>query len=253
MSASKILVVDDEQDLVWAVKYTLSDEGYDVLTARNGVEAIAAAQQHHPDLVVLDIIMPEMDGVQVCHRLRRDPCLATVPILFLTMRDTIEDRVNGLDEGGDDYLVKPFDLDELKARIRALLRRAKAGRVAPLSAQSSLLMLDDLRLDLRTHEVYLGKKSLLLTPAEFDLLRHFLMHSGEVLTTQQLLEQVWGYTSETTAPGLVRWHIMNLRNKIEPNPANPIYLRTVPRHGYIMDRPHGSFPSGIQESLGSRV
>ena len=237
MPAPKILIADDEQDLVWAVKYTLSDEGYDVLTASTGVEAITATQQQHPDLVVLDIIMPEMDGVQVCHRLRRDPDLAAVPILFLTMRDTIEDRVNGLDQGGDDYLVKPFDLNELKARIRALLRRAKSGRSTPVATPSSLLVLDKLRLDLRTHEVALGKKNLLLTPAEFDLLRHFMMHTGEVLTSQQLLEEVWGYTSETAAPGLVRWHIMNLRNKIEPNPASPTYLRTVPRHGYIMDRP----------------
>lgn len=238
MSTPKVLVVDDEQDLVWAVKYTLADEGYQVLTACNGVEAIAATQQQHPDLIILDIIMPEMDGVQVCHRLRRDPSLAAVPILFLTMRNTIEDRVNGLDGGGDDYLVKPFDLNELKARIRALLRRAGKVRTAPLSPPPSLLALGDLSLDPRTHEVYLGKKSLLLTPAEFDLLRYFMIHTGEVFSCQQLLEQVWGYTAETADPGLVRWHIMNLRNKIEPNPASPSYLRTVPRHGYIMDQPH---------------
>lgn len=238
MTAPKVLVVDDEQDLVWAVRYTLADEGYEVLTASNGLEGIEAAQRQHPDLVILDIIMPELDGVQVCRRLRRDPSLAAVPILFLTMRNTIEDRINGLDGGGDDYLVKPFDLGELKARIRALLRRAGKARTAPLSAPASLLMLGELSLDLRTHEAFLGKKSVPLTPAEFDLLHFFLAHAGEIVTTQQLLEQVWGYSCDTADPSLVRWHIMNLRNKIEPNPACPIYLRTVPRHGYIMDQPH---------------
>lgn len=236
MVAAKVLVVDDEQDLVWAVKYTLTDEGYDVLTAGNGVEGLAAAHLYHPDLIILDINMPEMDGVEMCHRLRRDPELAAMPILFLTMHNTIEDRVNGLDGGGDDYIVKPFDLNELKAHIRALLRRAGGRHVAPSPAVSSLLMLDALSLDVRTHDVLLGSKSLLLTPAEFELLRHFLSHPGEIFTSQQLLEEVWGYTTDTADPGLVRWHIMNLRNKIQPNPTSPIYLRTVPRHGYIMDK-----------------
>jgi DNA-binding response OmpR family regulator len=237
MPATKILIVDDEQDLVWAVKYSLVDEGYEVLTAANGIEGLAAAHQH-PDLMILDINMPEMDGVEVCHRLRRNPELAAMPILFLTMRNTIEDRVKGLDGGGDDYLVKPFDLNELKAHIRALLRRTGVGHSTPAAAAPTLLVMDELSLDPHTHDVLLGNKHLLLTPAEFELLRHFLSHPGEVFSSQQLLEQVWGYSCETADAGLVRWHIMNLRNKIESNPTAPSYLRTVPRHGYIMDKSH---------------
>ena len=120
---ARILLADDEQDLVWAVRHSLSDEGYEVLTAYDGMEALAIARCHRPDLVILDIAMPRLDGLQVCRRLRRDPTLAAVPILFLTVRSAIEDRIKGLDEGGDDYLVKPFDLEELKARVKALLRR----------------------------------------------------------------------------------------------------------------------------------
>ena len=217
MAASKILVVDDEQDLVWAVKYTLSDEGYKVLTASNGVKAMAAAQQHHPDLIVLDIIMPEMDGVQVCHRLRRDPGLAAVPILFLTMRDTIEDRVNGLDEGGDDYLVKPFDFSELKARIRALLRRSKAGQPASTTVPSSLLILDQLRMDLwyvRAFTASAYRKSLIATS---------LAVRGRVY-----LEEAFVSGRDTRAAGMIYEVESELLKSLFPNavwkPADVLFI-----------------------------
>lgn len=127
MSKARILVVDDEQDLLWALQHSLSDEGYEVLTAQNGKEGLCAARRHRPDLVILDIVMPELNGLRVCRELRRDPSLASVPIIFLTVRSTVEDRIAGLDEGGDDYIVKPFDTGELKARIRALLRRSPSA------------------------------------------------------------------------------------------------------------------------------
>jgi DNA-binding response OmpR family regulator len=234
---ARILLVDDEQDLVWAVRHSLSDEGYEVLTAYDGVEALAVARRHRPDLVILDIVMPRLDGLQVCHRVRRDPTLAAVPILFLTVRSAIEDRLKGLDEGGDDYLVKPFDLRELKARVKALLRR---GRSAPEGGpgpegRGSLLVVGPLTLDLYTRQVRVGEKSIQLTPAEFDLLHHLMTHPGEVFSSQQLLRQVWGYPPETADPGLVRWHMKNLRAKIEPDPVRPVCIRTVPHHGYILD------------------
>lgn len=235
MPMARILLVDDEQDLVWAMQYSLNDEGYEVLTAYDGVEALAVARRHRPDLVILDIVMPRLDGLQVCHHLRRDPALAAVPILFLTVRSSIEDRIAGLDEGGDDYLAKPFDLRELKARVRALLRR---GRVAP-EGRVSLLVVGPLALDLHTRQVRVGEgevgeKGIQLTPAEFDLLHHFMTHPGEVFSSQQLLRQVWGYSPETADPGLVRWHIKNLRTKIEPDPAHPVYIHTLPHHGYTL-------------------
>jgi len=242
MPKTRILVVDDEKDLVWAVRQSLSDEDYEVLTAYDGVEALDVARHHRPDLIVLDIIMPRLDGLQVCRRLRRDPTLAAVPILFLTERSTIEARVEGLDEGGDDYLTKPFDLGELKARVRALLRRARsAPEGGPKNADHGpLLVVDPLALDLHSCQVHVGQKTVQLTPTEFKLLHHLMVHPGEVFSSQQLLQQVWGYPPRTADPGLVRWHIKNLRTKIEPDPAHPVYIRTVPHHGYTFERRRAS-------------
>ncbi len=233
-----ILLVDDKQDLVWAVRHSLSDEGYEILTAYDGVEALAVARRHRPDLVILDIVMPRLDGLQACHNLRRDPTLAAVPILFLTVRSTIEDRVVGLDEGGDDYLVKPFDLQELKARVRALLRRSRSaseGGAEP-DDQGSLLVVGPLVLEKKTHQVRVGVKTIQLTPTEFDLLAYLMTHAGEVFSSEHLLQQVWGYPPQTADPGLVRWHIKNLRAKMKTNPQDPEYIRTVPRHGYVVLR-----------------
>ena len=238
MPKTRIMVVDDEQDLVWAVRHSLSDEGYEVLTAYDGVEALGVAQRHRPDLVILDIVMPRLDGLQVCRRLRRDHALAAVPILFLTERSTIEDRVKGLDVGGDDYLVKPFDLGELKARVRALLRRARSlpEGVPATADRGPLLVVDPLALDLYTNQVYMGEKTEQLTPTEFNLLHHLMIHPGEIFSGQQLMQQVLGYPPRTADPSLVRGHIRNLRVKIEPNPSHPIYIRTVPHHGYTFER-----------------
>jgi DNA-binding response OmpR family regulator len=236
MALAKVLIVDDEQDLVWAVRHTLMAEGYDVLVANNGIEAITIAQSSHPDLILLDIMMPHIDGIQVCHILRRDHQLASVPILFLSKQCSLSDRIAGLDDGGDDYLGKPFDFGELKARMRALLRRFGHASVSHDSAPATLSYAD-LRLDLRTHQATTHRTTVLLTPAEFDLLRHFLAHQGEIFSTEQLLQSVWNHNPEASEHGLVRWHIMNLRAKIEPESSKPIYLRTVPRHGYIMGDP----------------
>jgi DNA-binding response OmpR family regulator len=236
MPTPRILLVDDEQDLVWALRHSLRDEGYEVLTAYDGVEALAVAQRHHPDLVVLDIAMPRLDGHQVCRRLRRDPVLAAMPILFLTVRSTVEDLVTGLDEGGDDYLAKPFNLGELRARIRALLRRGRFAQKENRGTEShGSLVVGSLTLDPRTRQVREGEKTTQLTPTEFDLLHHLMTHPGKVFSSQQLLQQVWDYSPGTADPGLVRWHVKNLRSKIEPDPTHPIYIRTVPRHGYILD------------------
>jgi DNA-binding response OmpR family regulator len=234
----RILVVDDEEDLVWALRRSLADEGYQVLTAYDGVEALELARRERPDLVILDIVMPGLDGLEVCRRLRRDPTVAAVPILFLTVRSLLEDRVTGLDEGCDAYLVKPFDMRELKAHVRALLRRTRlaADRHMEPDDRDSVLEVASLALDLRTHQVSVGGKAVQLTPTESGLLRYLMLHAGEVLSSKILLEAVWGYPPEAATPGLVRWHIRNLRAKIESDPAHPVYIRTVPRHGYIFPR-----------------
>ncbi len=232
-----ILLVDDEVDLVWAVQHSLYAEGYDVLTAYDGGQALAVARHHHPDLIVLDIIMPQLDGLQVCYQMRHDPTLAAIPIVFLTERSTIEDRVDGLNNGGDDYIVKPFDLRELKARIRALLRRSQVAAIAPTNAETrdSLLRMGPFVLNLNTFQVKVGGQMVQLTPTEFDVLYYLMTHPGEVFSSNQLLRRIWSYPPQTADPSLVRWHVKNLRTKIEPDPDHPAYIRTIPHHGYLLD------------------
>ncbi len=244
-----LLVVDDEQDLIWAVQNRLSSEGYDVETAGDGVEALAAINRRRPDLIILDIILPRLDGLQVTNRLRENPDLAGIPLIMLTSRSTIEDRVTGLNLGADDYVVKPFDLRELTARVRALLRRTRPsrrpGRASPSDPtvattvrsdpKKTIITIGSLRLDLNTRQVSLKDRTAQLTPAEFDLLRFLLNHRRQIFSSEQLLRQVWGYLADAADPGLVRWHIKNLRAKIEPDPRHPTLLRTVPRQGYLLD------------------
>jgi two-component system response regulator VicR len=240
---ARILVVDDEQDLVWALQHALCAEGYEVLTAGDGVQALAVARRHRPDLVVLDIAMPVLNGLQVCQELRQDPAAPAIPILFLTVRSDVEQRVKGLDAGSDDYLVKPFDVRELKARIRALLRRARqtAQEKAGLGVEDSALVVGSLVLDGRSRQVRVGRKTVQLTPAEFHLLHYLMLHLGEVFSAEQLLQLVWGYLPAMAEVGLVRWHIKNLRAKIEADPAHPLYICNVPRHGYVL---RSGTPSG---------
>ena len=230
----RILVADDEQDLAWALRHSLTDEGYEVICAYDGLEALKLARSDRPDVIILDIAMPVLDGLEVCRRLRRDPALAAVPILFLTVRRDPEDRVRGLNHGSDDYLVKPFDLRELKARIRALLRRSQRHTARLPSSEDTELVVGSLTLDLNRKLGKLGERSVRLTPTEFALLRYLMLHPGQLFSSQELLRAVWRYDPAATAPSLVRWHIRNLRFKIEPDPSQPTYLRTASRHGYFL-------------------
>jgi len=233
---ARVLVVDDERDLVWAVRYSLSDAGYEVLTAHDGMAALAVARRHPPDLIILDISMPGIDGLEVCRRVRGDRSLARVPILFLTVRSAVADRVKGLDQGADDYLVKPFDLGELKARVKALLRRSGSARkTSPGTAdRGATVVAGGLALDVHARCVSTGTKSVSLTPTEFDFLHFLMTHPGEVFSSRRLLQQVWDYAPEMGGSSLVRWHVRNLRLKIESDPGHPAYIRTVPHHGYVV-------------------
>ncbi len=234
-----ILVVDDEPDLVWAVKYALLDEGHEVLTAGDGIEALALARLEKPDLFVLDVVMPKLDGIELCREARRDVRLASVPILFLSSQGEVQDRLRGLDEGGDDYLCKPFDLAELKARVRSLLRRT-AGQPPVVAGDEHLMRVGALCLDTRERSLQVDDTLVPLTPAEFALVGFLMAHAGEVFSSRQLLERVWGYPAASGDAAVVRWHMKNLRAKIEPDPARPLYVRTVPHFGYILDRRAGS-------------
>ena len=232
----RILVADDEKDLVWALERMLSAEGYDIVTAHDGVHVLAAARRQRIDLFILDILMPFGDGLWVCEQLRKKSPFAAIPILFLTACSSIDDRVNGLDKGGDDYLVKPFDMSELKARVRALLRRKQREEenIAASKNQHPTFNTGPFTLIAETREVRIEDKVVRLTPKEFDLLHHLMLHFGEVLSSEDLLRQVWGYPAGSNCTGVVRWHVKCLRDKIEPSPSRPVYLRVIPHHGYIL-------------------
>jgi DNA-binding response OmpR family regulator len=219
---NKILVVEDDLTLLELLTYNLHRQEYEVVTASNGSQALELAKREKPDLILLDIMLPELDGYDVCRRLRRD---SSVPILMLTCRTEEMDKVMGLEVGADDYMTKPFSLKELFARIRALLRRAQS----PLPTK--LIKAGDLEIDLARRQVSLKNKSIDLTSKEFDLLAFLAANKDIVLSRNQLLEKVWGYEYEGDTR-TVDVHIRWLRQKIEANPEKPRYLITVRGVGY---------------------
>lgn len=231
--AEKILVVDDEISLQETLAYNLSKEGYTVEVAGDGNQALELARSSKPDLVILDVMLPGLDGFEVCRILRQE---ANIPVLMLTARDDEIDRVVGLEVGADDYLVKPFSMRELNARIKALLRRVRLIREevelsAQESAQPKLLTFNDLVIDMTRREVRLGNEVLQLKPKEYELLLYMGQHKGQVLTREVILEHVWGWDfvgDSRTVDVHIRW----LREKIEPNPENPQRIITVRGAGY---------------------
>ena len=234
MKAACVYVVDDEEDLTWSVDRGLRRAGYGVQTASNGLQALQLMRRRRPDVVVLDIIMPDMDGFEVCRRMRADPLLSNVPIIFLTTRGEIEAKKEGFDLGGDDYMTKPFDLRELHWRIQVLLRR---GRPPPPPAR---LQVGALSVDAEMGNAQVAGQTVSLTVVECKLLHYLLGHAGEVISSERLLQRVWGRYPGTGNPGLVRVHIQNLRLKIEPDPRQPVYIKTVPRHGYTVPLPESA-------------
>jgi two-component system response regulator MprA len=219
---ARILVVDDDSRIAASLRRALVYEGYEVEVAADGPAALTAARDRPPDLVVLDLMLPGLDGIEVCRRLRDGD---DVPILMLTARDTTADRVRGLDTGADDYLVKPFDYDELLARVRALLRRRApaAGRV---------LRYADLTLDQETREVMRGGREVRLTALEFELLHFFLRNPRRVLTRARLIEAVWGFDAETVS-NVVDVYVGYLRARLEAA-GEPRLIQTVRGVGYTL-------------------
>ncbi len=226
----KILVVDDEETVARVIEHALRHE-HQVWVSYSAVEALKTARQIHPDLIILDIVMPGMNGLDACRELRRDPMFKAIPILFLTARSGVEDRIEGFEAGADDYLTKPFDIRELVLRVQAILRRARAE---PRESTPSQIKVGALTLDCQMHQVDTGKKTVLLTPVEFDLLYHLMTHPGQTFNSERLLREVWDYPSEMGSPDLVRMHVKNLRRKIEPDSRNPRFILTVSRHGYTI-------------------
>ncbi|HEX3558910.1 MAG TPA: response regulator transcription factor [Pyrinomonadaceae bacterium] len=225
----RILVVDDEPQITRVLRTSLFTHGYDVRTAADGVSALETFGDWHPDLVVTDLAMPDMDGLELCRRLR---AVSQVPIIVLSAKGDERAKVGALDLGADDYVTKPFGIDELLARMRAALRRAA---MAPAGeGPQSVLEAGDFRVDLEARSVGVGGADVHLTPKEFDLLVYFLRHAGKVLTHRTLLAAVWGgdYTEQSE---YLRVFVGQLRKKIEPEPASPQYILTEPWIGYRFD------------------
>jgi two-component system KDP operon response regulator KdpE len=226
---SRILVVDDEPQIGRVLRTGLKTHGYDVRVAADGLAALEAFDDWRPDLVVTDLSMPNLDGLELCRRLRQ---LSQLPIIVLSVRGEERTKVEALDSGADDYVTKPFGMDELLARVRAQLRRASApAQTGPLPA---VLEVGDFRVDLEARVVLVRGGEVHLTPKEYDLLIHFVRNAGKVLTHHNLLGAVWGgnYTEQGE---YLRVFVGQLRKKIEPNPSTPRYILTEPWVGYRFD------------------
>jgi DNA-binding response OmpR family regulator len=225
----RVLVVEDDRTLREALRYNLVAEGFEVILASDGGEGLVSARQEAVDVVVLDLMLPSLSGIEVCKALRRDGSI--VPVIMLTARDTEIDRIGGLESGADDYVTKPFSMRELIARVGAQVRRMEMIKSVSQSSTEQVLDLGDLMINRASRAVTLAGESLELRPREFDLLAHLAANPGRVYTRDQLLHEVWGfeYSGDTrTVDVHVRW----LRLKIEKNPAKPTLLSTVRGVGY---------------------
>lgn len=254
MESAHVLVIEDDDIVARTIERSLRGDEFRVTISHSGVEGLKAARRRPPDMVILDIIMPGMDGYAVCREMRADPLLAEIPILFLTAKIKDEDKIAGFNAGADDYLCKPFNIDELVLRIQAIIRRArrqqeieKSIQIASserqgesLGAPDSLDMnryitIDDYALNTHTYELATPKRgTICLTPVQFELLVHLMRHPGEIFTPVRLLNEVWDYPSDAGSPDLVRVHIKNLRERIEDDPRSPRFIRTVPGYGYTV-------------------
>jgi DNA-binding response OmpR family regulator len=223
--SSTILLVDDEDAVQKLLTYPLEREGFRVLQARDGEEALRRFGSEHVDLVVLDVMLPKLDGLEVCKRLRAE---STVPIIMLTARDDELDKVLGLELGADDYITKPFSIREFRSRVRALLRRAAAPRHEP---EDEVIAVDGLEIDLGRRTVEVRKRSVQLTYVEFELLRTLASHPGRVYSRRMLLEALWG-GADYREPRTIDVHVRHLREKLERDPREPEYIFTVRGVGY---------------------
>ncbi|WP_157249146.1 response regulator transcription factor [Nonomuraea typhae] len=225
---SRLLIVEDDPNILDLLAASLKFAGFDVRTARSGHEAVAAVQRHRPDLVVLDVMLPDMDGFDVVKRLRSGG--SAIPVVFLTARDGTEDKIHGLTVGGDDYVTKPFSLEEVIARIHAVLRRTATQAPPPR------LTFADVELDEESHEVWRGGKLVPLSPTEFKLLHYFMTNAGRVLSKPQILDHVWDYDFRGEV-GIVESYVSVLRRKIDH--GNPRLIHTLRGVGYVLRLPPG--------------
>jgi len=265
MEPAYILIIEDDEIVARTIERSLRGDEFKITVVNSGVEGLKDARRRPPDLVILDIIMPGMDGYTVCREMRADPLISDVPILFLTAKIKDEDKITGFIAGADDYLTKPFNVDELILRVRAILRRSKTRQgVIDRSEQAvtydeheltkharevirqiqsknkvaeanQCLVVGEYVLDTQSYELHTphcGKVR--LTPVQYDLLYHLMGHPGKIFSPARLLDEVWDYPSDAGSPDLVRVHIKNLRERVEINPREPEFIRTVPGYGYTV-------------------
>ena len=223
----KILVVDDEALLVKGIRFNLQNEGYETVTGCDGVEAVALAQQEKPDLIILDVMMPNMDGLTACSRIR---AFSDVPIILLTAKTEDMDKLMGFDNGADDYITKPFNILELKARIRALLRRSNHAQV-----QNNSLTIGDITLDLDARNAYKAGQIIDLTAREYDVIEFLMKNPNKVYSRENLLDGIWAYEYKSDIR-TVDVHIRRLREKLEDDPADPKYIMTKWGVGYFFKK-----------------
>jgi DNA-binding response OmpR family regulator len=265
MEQANILVIEDDDIVSRTIERCLRRENYKVALASSGIEGLQLARKRTPELVILDVIMPGMDGYTVCREMRADPILTNVPILFLTAKTKDEDKITGFNAGADDYLGKPFNLDELTLRVRAIIRRTKvviketpaelpqksfslgnlfsknkssgsAEKEDPkVTIPSHCIQIQEYILDTKTYELSIpAHGKIRLTPIQYDLLYHLMSHPGEIFSPNRLLDEVWDYPSDTGSPDLVRVHIKNLRERVEVDPKLPSFIETIPGYGYTI-------------------
>ncbi|MGM7702300.1 response regulator transcription factor [Pseudalkalibacillus sp. Hm43] len=235
MKDKKILVIEDEESINTLLQFNLEQAGFNVLTAMDGASGLKLAQEENPDLIVLDLMLPEMDGLDVCKNLRQSQHL--IPILMLTAKDDEFDKVLGLELGADDYMTKPFSPREVVARVKAILRRSEYN-ASTAQTQSDLeaMVVGDLKVYPENYEAFFEGEALDLTPKEFELLVYLVKNKGRVLSREQLLNAIWDYdfVGDTR---IVDVHISHLREKIEQNTRKPIYIKTIRGLGYKLDGP----------------
>jgi two-component system, OmpR family, response regulator len=228
--ADKVLIVEDDTNLLEAIKHNLRKDGYDVINSSDGEMALEVARKEKPNVIILDIMLPKINGFEVCRILRKE---MTVPILMLTAKVDETDKIVGLEIGADDYMTKPFSMRELMARISAMLRRAKMTE-QPTTERATSIKIGDIEVDIAHHQAALSGTALELSPKEFDLLAFLVKNKGLVFSREQLLEKVWGYdfTGDTRT---VDVHIRWLRQKIETDASHPQYLLTIRGTGYKLE------------------
>lgn len=225
MAGEKILVVDDEEHIVELIKFNLENNGFKVISASNGNDALKLAKSEVPQLVLLDLMLPGIDGYDVCREIRKDQSISTMPVIMITAKGEELDKILGLELGADDYMTKPFSVRELIARVKAVLRRTRTQYI------DKIFNFDDISIDFQKHEIIKGDKKIELTLKEFELLQILVRNKGRVMTRDFLLDKVWGYeyVGETRT---VDVHIRHLRQKIENDDKNPQYIETIRGIGY---------------------